>query len=120
MLNVYQHAMGRTPIWQPEINKDIWISLFWIKMIYFPFELNYLRINAFSLLEMQKFKTYCVFKMGLETYTEIYFSVTFNLVGKNTEGLTVFILELDDVMVKQPKTTGYEFFILHDIDNIDN
>ena len=22
-------------------------------------------------------------------------------------------------MVKQPKTTGYEFFILHDIDNID-
>ena len=58
----------------------------------------------------------CVFKMGLETYTEIYFSVTFNLVGKNT----VFILEFDDVMVKQPKTTGYEFFILHDIDNIDN
>ena len=54
--------------------------------------------------------------MGLETYTEIYFSVTFNLVGKNT----VFILEFDDVMVKQPKTTGYEFFILHDIDNIDN
>ena len=58
--------------------------------------------------------------MGLETYTEIYFSVTFNLVGKNSEGLTVFILELDDVRVKQPKTTGYEFFILHDIDNIDN
>ena len=54
--------------------------------------------------------------MGLETYTEIYFSVTFNLVGKNT----VFILEFDDVMVKQPKTNGYEFFILHDIDNIDN
>ena len=54
--------------------------------------------------------------MGLETYTEIYFSVTFNLVGKNT----VFILEFDDVMVKQPKTTGYEFFMLHDIDNIDN
>ena len=54
--------------------------------------------------------------MGLETYTEIYFSVTVNLVGKNT----VFILEFDDVMVKQPKTTGYEFFILHDIDNIDN
>ena len=43
--------------------------------------------------------------MGLETYTEIYFSVTVNLVGKNT----VFILEFDDVMVKQPKTTGYEF-----------
>ena len=54
--------------------------------------------------------------MGLETYTEIYFSVTVNLVGKNT----VFILEFDDVMVKQPKTTGYEFFMLHDIDNIDN
>ena len=54
--------------------------------------------------------------MGLETYTEIKFSVTVNLVGKNT----VFILEFDDVMVKQPKTTGYEFFILHDIDNIDN
>ena len=54
--------------------------------------------------------------MGLETYTEIYFSVTVNLVGKNS----VFILEFDDVMVKQPKTTGYEFFILHDIDNIDN
>ena len=54
--------------------------------------------------------------MGLETYTEIFFSVTVNLVGKNT----VFILEFDDVMVKQPKTTGYEFFILHDIDNIDN
>ena len=82
---VYQHAMGRTRIWQPEINKDI-----------------------------------CVFKMGLETYTEIYLSVTFNLVGKNSEGLTVFILEFDDFMVKQPKTTGYEFFILHDIDNIDN
>ena len=63
---------------------------------------------------------HCVFKMGLETYTEIYFSVTLNLVGKNSEGLTVFILELDDVMVEQPKTTGYEFFILHDIDNIDN
>ena len=59
---------------------------------------------------------HCVFKMGLETYTEIFFSVTVNLVGKNT----VFILEFDDVMVKQPKTTGYEFFILHDIDNIDN
>ena len=59
--------------------------------------------------------------MGLETYTKIYFgSVTFNLVGKNSEGLTVFILEFDDFMVKQPKTTGYEFFILHDIDNIDN
>ena len=57
--------------------------------------------------------------MGLETYTEIYFSVTFNLVGKNSVGLTVFILEFDDFMVKQPKTTGYEFFILHDIDNID-
>ena len=55
--------------------------------------------------------------MGLETYTEIYFSVTFNLVGKNSECLTVFILEFDDFMVKQPKTTGYEFFILHDIDN---
>ena len=54
--------------------------------------------------------------MGLETYTEIYLSVTVNLVGKNT----VFILEFDDVMVKQPKTTGYEFFMLHDIDNIDN
>ena len=54
--------------------------------------------------------------MGLETYTEIFFSVTVNLVGKNT----VFILEFDDVMVKQPKTTGYEFFMLHDIDNIDN
>ena len=54
--------------------------------------------------------------MGLETYTEIYFSVTVNLVGKNS----VFILEFDDVMVKQPKTTGYEFFMLHDIDNIDN
>ena len=54
--------------------------------------------------------------MGLETYTEIKFSVTVNLVGKNT----VFILEFDDVMVKQPKTTGYEFFMLHDIDNIDN
>ena len=54
--------------------------------------------------------------MGLETYTEIYFSVTVNLVGKNS----VFILEFDDVMVKQPKTNGYEFFILHDIDNIDN
>ena len=54
--------------------------------------------------------------MGLETYTEIKFSVTVNLVGKNT----VFILEFDDVMVKQPKTTGYEFFILHDIDKIDN
>ena len=54
--------------------------------------------------------------MGLETYTEIKFSVTVNLVGKNT----VFILEFDDVMVKQPKTTGYEFFILHDIENIDN
>ena len=54
--------------------------------------------------------------MGLETYTEIYFSVTFNLVGKNT----VFILEFDDVMVKQPQKTGYEFFMLHDIDNIDN
>ena len=25
---VYQHAMGRTPIWQPEINKDIWIQFF--------------------------------------------------------------------------------------------
>ena len=59
--------------------------------------------------------------MGLETYTKIYFgSVTFNLVGKNSEGLTVFILEFDDFMVKQPKTTGYEFFIVHDIDNIDN
>ena len=58
--------------------------------------------------------------IGLETYTEIYFSVTFNLIGKNSEGLTVFMLEFDDVMVKQPKTTGYEFFILHDIDNIDN
>ena len=23
-------------------------------------------------------------------------------------------------MVKQPKTTGYEFLILHDIENIDN
>ena len=57
--------------------------------------------------------------MGLETYTEIYFSVTFNPVGKNSVGLTVFILEFDDFMVKQPKTTGYEFFILHDIDNID-
>ena len=43
--------------------------------------------------------------MGLETYTEIKFSVSVNLVGKNT----VFILEFDDVMVKQPKTTGYEF-----------
>ena len=32
----------------------------------------------------------------------------------------VFILEFDDVTVKQPKTIGYEFFILHDIDNIDN
>ena len=48
--------------------------------------------------------------MGLETYTEIYFSVTVNLVEKNT----VFIL---DVMVKHPKTTWYEFFMLHDIDN---
>ena len=63
---------------------------------------------------------HCVFKIGLETYTEIFFSVTFNLIGKNSQGLTVFILEFDDVMVKQPKTTGYEFFILHDIDNIDN
>ena len=89
-------------------------------MIYFPCELNYLRINAFLLLEMRKFKIYCVFKMGLETYTEIYLSVTFNLVGKNSEGLTVFILEFDDFMVKQPKTTGYEFLILHDIENIDN
>ena len=59
--------------------------------------------------------------MELETYTKIYFgSVTFNLVGKNSVGLTVFILEFDDFMVKQPKTTGYEFFILHDIENIDN
>ena len=40
--------------------------------------------------------------------------------GKNSEGLTIFILEFDDVTVKQPKSTGYEFFILHDIDNIDN
>ena len=43
--------------------------------------------------------------MGLETYTEIYFSVTFNLVGKNP----VFILEFDDVMVKQPKKLGTGF-----------
>ena len=43
---------------------------FSIKMIYFPCKLNYLRKSAFLLLKMRKFKTYCVFKMGLETYTE--------------------------------------------------
>ena len=32
---------------------------FSIKMSYFPCELNYLRINVFSLLEMRKFKTLC-------------------------------------------------------------
>ena len=50
--------------------------------------------------------------MGLETYTEIYFSVTFNLVGKNSEGLTVFILEFDDFMVKQLGTNFSYFMIL--------
>ena len=67
---------------------------------------------------MRKFKTLC-FQNGAGNLYRDLFLCHLQPGRENSVGLTVFILEFDDFMVKQPKTTGYEFFILHDIDNID-